>query len=77
MFRTIQWAIAGTGGLVVAAAVAALRDGKLTNFLIGAAMVATNALVFYLMMERKLGDAYETGKGAQMRLAAAKGSPQN
>lgn len=63
-FRTIQGVLAVAAVVLIdAAAVAvAVVDGKLSNLLIGAAMVASNAMIFGHMVDRRLGDAYDTGK---------------
>lgn len=71
---------------MVSAVVAAAESGKLANLVIGAAMVASNAVLFHFildrMMERRLGDAYEQGKGALVKsllqdLLAAKNDGRN
>lgn len=63
-FRTIQGVLTVASVVLIdAAAVAvAVVDGKLSNLLIGAAMVASNAMIFGRMVDRRLGDAYDTGK---------------
>jgi hypothetical protein len=65
--------------LVLVATVAAIIDGKVVNLLIGAAMVASSLAGFAVLMERRLGDAYDTGSKATLRaavqdLVAARGS---
>ena len=67
MFRTIKGVIVVVVLIDAAAVIAAVLDGKVTNLLIGAAMVASNALVFGFMVDRRLGDAYDTGSRAQLR----------
>lgn len=65
MFGTIQRVIVGRVvpiGLVVAATVVAIADGKVANLLIGAAMVASSLTGFGVLMNRRLGDAYDAGK---------------
>lgn len=47
---------------VAAATVIAIIDDKVANLLIGAAMVASVTAVFEVMMDRRLGDAYDSGK---------------
>ena len=64
MFRTIKGVIvvlvvAAIDGLAV---VAAVQNDRVTSLLIGAAMVATSALVLGVMMDRRLGDAYDSGR---------------
>lgn len=65
--------------LVLVATVAAIIDGKVVNLLIGAAMVASSLAGFAVLMERRLGDAYDTGarqllQAAVRDLVAARGS---
>ena len=69
MFRTIQ-------GVIVAAAVvlldglavaAAFKNDRVTSLLIGAAMVGTSALILGAMMDRRLGDAHDSGEIRALR----------
>lgn len=53
--------------LVVAATVYAIIDDKVTNLLIGAAMVASMLLGVAIQMEKRLGDAYDTGGDGRQR----------
>lgn len=53
--------------LVVAATAYAIIDGKMANLLIGAAMVASMLLGVAILMEKRLGDAYDTGGDARQR----------
>lgn len=64
MFRTIRGviAIAAVTLIDAAAFVLAVADGKVTNLLIGAAMVASSALIIGAMVDRRLGDAYDAGR---------------
>lgn len=52
---------------MIAAIVAAVHDGKVANLLIGAAMVASSAVIFNFQMDRRLGDVYDSGKHAERR----------
>jgi hypothetical protein len=64
VFRTIKGMIVGVlvALIDVTAVVAAVHDGKVTNLLIGAATVASSALILGIMMDRRLGDAYDSGR---------------
>lgn len=53
--------------LVIAATVYAIIDGKLANLLIAAALGASMLAGFAWLMERRLGDAYDTGGDARQR----------
>lgn len=70
MFRTIQGVIVVAAVLVIAATVVAVLDDKVANLLIGAAMVASNAAILGLMVDRRLGDAYDSGGRTQLRVLA-------
>lgn len=65
MLRTIRGisAIAVVALIDGTAVILAAKDGKLTNLLIGAAMVASSTLIFGIMVDRRLGDAYDAGRG--------------
>lgn len=51
--------------LVVTATVAAVINGRVTSLLIGAAMVASTVAVISYQVDRRLGDAHDTGKSTE------------
>lgn len=59
--RTIQGVLVVAAVVMIdaAAVVVAVIDGKLSNLLIGAAMVASNAMIFGRMVDRRLGDTWD------------------
>lgn len=73
MFRSLQRpppSIYLAAGLVIAATVYAVLDDKVTNLLIGAAMVASTAAWLEILMNRRLGDAFDSGKHIERRAIA-------
>lgn len=73
MFRSLQPlqpSIYVAASLVIAATVYAVLDDKVANLLIGAAMVASTAAWLEILMDRRLGDAYDTGKRTERRAIA-------
>ena len=73
MFRSLQPfqpSVYVAACLVLAATVYAVLDGKVANLLIGAAMVASSAAVFGYQMDRRLGDAHNSGRSAERRAIA-------
>jgi hypothetical protein len=74
VWKTIRgrW-IVSVGVIDAAAAIAAVMDGKVTNLLIAAGMVASNAAILGVMVDRRLGDAYDSGSRARARVLARHG----
>jgi hypothetical protein len=75
VFRTIQGVILPLlVALIDAAAITlAVHNDRVTSLLIGAAMVGTSALILGVMMDRRLGDAYDSGSRRARQLLAAQG----
>lgn len=78
MFRTIQGvtaprrvALAAVALIDSAAVMVAVLDDKVTNLLIAAGMVATSALIFGMMVDRRLGDAHDSGELRALRRQVA------
>lgn len=72
MFGTIKVVVGIAVVLVVAATIVAIQEDRVPNLLIGAAMVASNLAGFWVLMDRKLGDAYDTGGDARVRSLLAR-----
>jgi hypothetical protein len=53
--------------LVVAAIVYAIIDDKVANLIIAAAVVSIVGILFRRAVERRLGDAYDSGKRSERR----------
>lgn len=64
MFRTIQRVVTVAAVVLIdgAAVVVAIHESRMASLLIGAAMVASSTVIFGRMVDRRLGDAYDTGK---------------
>lgn len=68
MFRRFWGLFLVAAVLVVAATIYAIIDGKLAVLLIGAAMVASTLVGIAVLMDRRLGDAYDTGGDGRERV---------
>lgn len=73
VFRTIEVPVVPgviAVGLVVAATIYAIVDDRVANLLIAGAVVATSAVLFGLMLDRRIADAYDSGKETERRAIA-------
>lgn len=63
MFRTIKRTDVVAGVLAVGAVIAGVRDGKITNLLIAAGMIA----VWYAIARRHIFDSFRAGQRSRER----------